>query len=404
LRTGITVAIIAFGIMALVFINTCIGAMKQKFTESFSAMGANGFTIHNKRWFNFDGGGVKSKRKGLKEKKSNSNIPISKLQAETFLTRFSFPAAVSLNISGVSDAVVSLGNRKTNPNVRVVGGDPNYAELNGFNLATGRNLNGLDVQSGRNVVLLGSAIAERFFGKNPEAPLEKIININNLPFRVVGVLESKGSSFGISYDNMVITSYNNVRRLFSVSANTSFNIQGKVADVKQIDGAIDQAEGVFRPVRRLEVTEADNFNIDKSDSFVALLLKNLSFITLSALVIGSITLLGAAVGLMNIMLVSVTERTKEIGLIKAIGGRQRNVRQQFLIESVLISLIGACFGVLLGVLTGNVFSFYLATGFVLPWGWVIGGIVVCSIVGLLAGLYPAVKASRLNPIEALRYE
>jgi putative ABC transport system permease protein len=404
LRTGITVAIIAFGIMALVFINTCIGAMKQKFTESFSAMGANGFTIHNKRWFNFDGGGVKSKRKGLKEKKSNSNIPISKLQAETFLTRFSFPATVSLNISGVSDAVVSLGNRKTNPNVRVVGGDPNYAELNGFNLATGRNLNGLDVQSGRNVVLLGSAIAERFFGKNPEAPLEKIININNLPFRVVGVLESKGSSFGISYDNGVITSYNNVRRLFSVSANTSFNIQVKVADVKQIDGAIDQAEGVFRPVRRLEVTEADNFNIDKSDSFVALLLKNLSFITLSALVIGSITLLGAAVGLMNIMLVSVTERTKEIGLIKAIGGRQRNVRQQFLIESVLISLIGACFGVVLGVLTGNVFSFVLATGFVLPWGWVIGGIVVCSMVGLLAGLYPAVKASRLNPIEALRYE
>ena len=404
LRTGITVAIIAFGIMALVGINTAIEAMKQKFTESFSAMGANGFTIHNKRWFNFDGGGVKSKRKGLKEKKSNSNIPISKLQAETFQSRYSFPAAVSLNISGVSDAIISLGNRKTNPNVRVVGGDPNYVELNGFNLATGRNLNGLDVLSGRNVVLLGSGIAEKFFGKNPEAPLEKIININNLPFRVVGVLESKGSSFGISYDNMVITSYNNVRRLFSVSANASFNIQVKVADVKQIDGAIDQAEGVFRPVRRLEVTEADNFNIDKSDSFVALLLKNLSFITGAAVVIGLITLLGAAVGLMNIMLVSVTERTKEIGLIKAIGGRQRNVRQQFLIESVLISLIGACFGVVLGVLVGNAFSLVLSTGFVMPWGWMIGGLVVCSIVGLLAGLYPAVKASRLNPIEALRYE
>jgi putative ABC transport system permease protein len=404
LRTGITVAIIAFGIMALVGINTAIEAMKQKFTESFSAMGANGFTIHNKRWFNFDGGGVKSKRKGLKEKKSNSNIPISRLQAETFLSRFSFPAAVSLNISGVSDAVVSLGNRKTNPNVRVVGGDPNYVDLNGFNLATGRNLNGLDVQSGRNVVLLGSGIAEKFFGKNPEAPLEKIININNLPFRVVGVLESKGSSFGMSYDNMVITSYNNVRRLFSVSANTSFNIQVKVSDVKQIDGAIDQAEGVFRPVRRLEVTEADNFNIDKSDSFVALLLKNLSFITGAAVVIGLITLLGAAVGLMNIMLVSVTERTKEIGLVKAIGGRQKNVRQQFLIESVLISLIGASFGVVLGVLVGNVFSLVLSTRFVLPWGWMIGGLAVCSLVGLLAGLYPAVKASRLNPIEALRYE
>jgi putative ABC transport system permease protein len=404
LRTGITVAIIAFGIMALVGINTALDALKQKFTESFSAMGANGFTIHNKKWFNFDGGGVKSKRKGLKEKKSNSNIPISRLQAETFLSRFSFPAIVSVNISGVSDAVVSLGNRKTNPNVRVVGGDPNYVELNGFSLATGRNLNGLDVQSGRNVVLLGSGIAEKFFGKSPAAPLEKIININNLPFRVVGVLESKGSSFGMNNDNILITSYNNVRRLFSVSANTSFNIQVKVADVKQIDGAIDQAEGVFRPVRRLEVTEADNFNIDKSDSFVALLLRNLSFITVSAVVIGAITLLGAAVGLMNIMLVSVTERTKEVGLIKAIGGRGRNVRQQFLIESVLISLFGALFGIVLGVLLGNVFSFVLATGFVLPWGWVIGGVVVCSIVGLVAGLYPAVKASRLNPIEALRYE
>jgi putative ABC transport system permease protein len=188
------------------------------------------------------------------------------------------------------------------------------------------------MSSGRNVCIIGSDIAEKFFGSNPEAPLEKIININNLPFRVVGVLESKGTTLGMSYDNMVITSYNSVRRFFSLGSSTSFSIQVKVADVKQIDGAIDQAEGVFRPVRRLEVTEADNFNIDKSDTFVNLLLKNLSFITLRALVIGAITLLGAAIGLMNIMLVSVTERTKEIGLVKAIGGRQRNVRQQFLFE------------------------------------------------------------------------
>jgi len=178
----------------------------------------------------------------------------------------------------------------------------------------------------------------------------------------------------------------------------------KVADVKMIDGAIDQAEGVFRPVRRLDVTEADNFVIDKSDTFVNLLLKNLSFITLSALVIGAITLFGAAIGLMNIMLVSVTERTKEIGLVKAIGGRQKSVRQQFLFESVMISLIGAAFGVVLGVIVGNVFSLVLSTGFVIPWGWLLGGIAICSLVGLLAGLYPSLKASKLNPIEALRYE
>lgn len=404
LRTGITVSIIAFGIMALVGINTAIGAMKQKFTESFSAMGANGFTIHNKKWFNFGRGGVKSERKGLREKKSNANVPVNKYQAETFLARFQYPATVSLNMNGVQDAVVSTGNRKTNPNVRVVGGDESYAELNGFSLATGRNLNTLDVRTGRNVAIIGSTVAERFFGKNPETPLEKIININNLPFRVVGVLESKGSTLGMNNDNVILTSYNNVRRFFNTNVNASFNIQVKVADVKQIDGAIDQAEGIFRPIRRLEVTEGDNFNIDKSDTFVNLLLKNLSFITGAALIIGMITLVGAAVGLMNIMLVSVTERTKEIGLIKAIGGRQRNVRQQFLFESVLISLIGAGFGVVLGVLIGNVFSLFLSTGFVMPWAWMLGGIFICSLVGLAAGLYPSLKASRLNPIEALRYE
>src|SRR5260221_2817996 len=404
LRTGITVAIIAFGIMALVGINTAINAMKQKFTESFSAMGANGFTIHYRKWFNFNGGGVKAQKRGLREKKSNSQVPITKMQAETFLARYQYPAVVSLNFQGTQDAVVSLGSKKTNPNVRVMGADEFYAELNGYSLATGRNLNALDIQSGRNVCIIGSTIAQKFFGSNPEAPLEKIIRVNNLPFRVIGVLEEKGSTFGMSYDNLVITSYNNVRRFFNTNTNASFNIQVKVADVKVIDGAIDQAEGVFRPVRRLDGMGGENFMIDKSDTFVALLLKNLSFITLSAGIIGLITLIGAAIGLMNIMLVAVTERTKEIGLVKAIGGRRKHVRQQFLWESVLISLMGAAFGVVLGVIVGNIFSLVLSTGFVVPWVWVIGGIFICSLVGVLAGLYPSWKAARLNPIEALRYE
>jgi len=404
LRTGITVAIIAFGIMALVGINTAIDAMKQKFTESFSAMGANGFTIHNKKWFQFDNGGVKSQRKGLKEKKSNANAPITRLQAETFRERFVYPATVALAFNGANDAVVSLADRKTNPNIRVVGGDENYVELNGYTLAAGRNLNRLDVQSGRNVAIIGSGLAGRFFGKNPEMPVDKIISVNSLPFRVIGVLESKGSSLGMNNDNIVVTSYNNVRRFFNSNPNASFNIMVKVEDVKLIDGAIDQAEGVFRPIRGMEVTEADNFNIDKSDSIVNILLRNLSVITVAALAIGIITLLGAAIGLMNIMLVAVTERTKEIGLVKAIGGRGGNIRQQFLLESVLISLIGAGFGIVLGVLVGNLFSIFLSTGFVVPWGWVIMGAILCSLVGLAAGAYPARKAARMNPIEALRYE
>jgi len=407
LRTGLTVAIIAFGIMALVGINTAISAMKQKFTESFSAMGANGFTIHYKEWrMNFDGGSqVQKQKKGQKkEKRSNVGKPITKDQAETFRERFQYPAKMGLSLQGVRDAVVSVADKKTNPTVRVVGGDENYIELNGYGLSAGRNMNSLDVTSGRNICIIGTDVAKKFFGDNPEAPLEKIVHVNNLPYRVVGVLESKGSTLGMSWDNVIMTTYSNVRRFFNSNPNGSFTIQVKVQDVKMIEGAIDQAEGIFRPIRRLATTEDNNFMVDKSDSVVQMLLRNLQFITLSALVIGMITLFGAAIGLMNIMLVSVTERTKEIGLIKAIGGRQRNIRQQFLFESILISLIGAGFGVILGVIVGNSFSLVLNTGFVLPWEWLIGGILICSLVGLLAGLYPSLKASRLNPIEALRYE
>lgn len=407
LRTGITVAIIAFGIMALVGINTAIDAMKQKFTESFSAMGANGFTIHYREWrMGFDGGSdVKKQKKGQKKiRKSSSGKPITKDQAETFRDRFQYPSKIGITLFGSQDAVISLGDKKTTPTVRLYGGDESFSELNGYGLAAGRNLNELDVHSGRNVCIIGSEIAEKFFGKDPEKAVEKIIRINNLPFRVVGVLESKGSTLGMSWDKMALTSYNNVRRFFNSNPNASFSIMVKVADVKMIEGAIDQAEGILRPIRQLSVMEGNNFYIDKSDSAVAMLMRNLSFITWSALLIGAITLLGAAIGLMNIMLVSVTERTKEIGLIKAIGGRQRNVRQQFLFESIIISLIGAVFGVILGVIVGNVFSIVLSTGFVIPWVWLVLGIFICSVVGLLAGLYPSLKASRLNPIEALRYE
>jgi len=208
----------------------------------------------------------------------------------------------------------------------------------------------------------------------------------------------------MSWDNVIITSYNNARRFFNSDPNASFSVQVKVADLQLMDGAIGQATGIFRPIRKLTTTEEDNFVVDKSDSFVEMLLNQLSYLTGAALVIGFITLIGAAIGLMNIMLVAVTERTKEIGLVKAIGGRQSNVRQQFLYEAIIISLMGALFGVVLGVIVGNSFSLVLNTGFVVPWNWMALGIIICSIVGLVAGLYPAYKASRLNPIEALRYE
>jgi putative ABC transport system permease protein len=407
-RTGITVAIIAFGIMALVGIKTAIEAMEQKFIESFSSMGATGFTVRFKEPRNMFGNGgsdLKKEKKGQKkEKKSNAGKPITKQQAEDFKSNFKYPAHVSIGMFGSRDAVVSVGSRKTNPTVRILGGDENYIDQNGFAIAFGRNLNALDIQSGRNVCIIGKDVAVKFFGTSLERPVEQIIKINNIPFRVVGTLEEKGRTLGFSWDNVIITSYNNVRRFFNSNPNATFSIQVKVADLKLMDGAIGEATGVFRPIRKLNTTEEDNFVIDKSDSFVEMLLSFLSSLTGAAVVIGFITLVGAAIGLMNIMLVSVTERTKEIGLVKAIGGKQRNVRRQFLFEAILISLMGALFGVVLGVLVGNSFALVLSTGFVLPWKWMLIGIVICTIVGLLAGLYPAFKASRLNPIEALRYE
>lgn len=203
-------------------------------------------------------------------------------------------------------------------------------------------------------------------------------------------------------DDVVITSYRNVNRL--ARSSPSYMMGVMVANVNELEPAIGEATAAFRAVRKLQPIDDDNFVIEKSDKFAELFIGFLSSITGSAGAIGLITLIGAAIGLMNIMLVAVNERTKEVGLIKAIGGKRSNVRQQFLFESMIISLLGAIFGIVLGVLVGNLFGIVLGTGFLIPWGWVVTGIIICTVVGLLAGLYPAMKAAKLNPIVALRYE
>jgi len=203
-------------------------------------------------------------------------------------------------------------------------------------------------------------------------------------------------------DDVVVTTYNNVRNF--QNASRSYMVGVMVSNVNELEPASGVATSVFRSVRRLKPLDEDNFVIEKSDKFAEMFISFLSSITGSAGAIGLITLIGVAIGLMNIMLVAVNERTKEVGLIKAIGGKSKNVRQQFLFESMIISLLGAIFGIILGVFVGNVFGLILKTGFVVPWAWVIVGVVICSVVGLIAGIYPAMKAARLNPIVALRYE
>lgn len=407
LRTGITVAIIAFGIMALIGIITAISAMNQSLKENFSFMGANAFSIRYKemkaRMGGPDQGEEFSKsKKGKKEKKSNLDKVIRLEESTYFKEHYGFNRAqVSVYRRGNGNNEIHYKNKKTNPQIAMFGADENYLAVSGYTLASGRNLNPVDMQSGRNVVVIGSNVAAKLNPARPEKMLDKIILVSGKPYRVIGLLKSKGSSAMMRQDDVVITSVENLRQY---QLNNSYQIGVMVNNVAELEPAIGEATDQMRKARRLIPSEAENFVIDKSDKFAEMFIGFLAGISGAAGAIGMITLIGAAIGLMNIMLVAVNERTREVGLIKALGGKKKDVRRQFLFESILISILGAVFGIILGVLVGNIFSIVLGTGFVIPWMWVAIGIVICTVVGLVAGIYPAMKAASLNPINALRYE
>ncbi|MHA7112116.1 ABC transporter permease [Sunxiuqinia elliptica] len=393
LRTILTVLIIAVGITALVGILTAIDSIKSSITKEFTFMGANTFTITS-RAINVQVGNERVRTK--------NHAYINYYQAKEFKDQFDFPAIVSISTTATGTATVKYGSEKSNPNVTVRGVDENYILASGFEIDKGRNLAGVDMETASNRVLLGDGLVRRLFDKG-ENPLNKEITIGNGRYEVVGTLKSKGGGFGDNGDEVCLLPYSNVRTYFS-RPQMNFNVQVKVEHTQLVDAALGQAEGTFRIVRGLNPTDETDFNLEKSDNLVNMLLNNIRNITLVATVIGIITLFGAAVGLMNIMLVSVTERTREIGVRKAIGANSRLIRQQFLMEAVVIGQIGGLLGIVLGILVGNIVSVLIGSSFIVPWVWIITGVVVCYGVGIVSGYYPAQKASRLDPIESLRYE
>jgi putative ABC transport system permease protein len=393
LRTILTVTIIAFGIMALVGILTAIDSIKYFLNENFTMMGANTFSIQN-RGMMVHMGGRRNDPKMYKQ--------ITYDQAIRFKEEFDYPAFVSVSTTATHLATIKYKSQKTNPNVAVLGTDENYMVTAGQEIGKGRNFNENEVYYGAHVVVIGSEIEELIFKAN-EDPIGKIISVGPGKYQVIGVLKEKGSSVGFSGDRMCLLPLSNVRQYFP-RPDRSFSIEVSASDPLKMDQCIGEATGLFRIIREDRVGEEQTFEITRSDSLAAMLTDNIKYVTLAATFIGLITLLGAAIGLMNIMLVSVTERTLEIGIRKAMGATKKAIRNQFLVESVVIAQLGGLLGIIFGILIGNILSLIMKSSFIVPWPWIALGVTLCFIVALVSGIIPANKAAKLDPIESLRYE
>ena len=389
LRTTLTVGIIGIGIMALIAMVTATESLKENVKQEFSSLGTNSFSIRPVRSGGFQHG-----------RRSAPADPISYDQARRFSKALEgTDVIVSSSINASMMGIVSRGTERTNPNVQVLGIDQHYLNVSGIPLEKGRGFSQTESEDGAPLIIVGTKIVEQLY-EEWESAVGTDILLGGKKYHIIGVLESRGSSFGMSQDNQCLIPIPSARRQFS-DKYKNYMIVCSVPNAENIDMHIDDATGAFRMVRGDLPGEDNSFEISQSNALVDSLLQATSGITAAAVVIGIITLFGAGIGLMNIMLVSVSERTREIGTRKALGASSRAIRTQFLVEVIIIGQFGGVVGIGLGLALGNIIASYFETPFVIPWVWIAVGVTLCMITSIISGYYPARKASQLDPIVAL---
>jgi putative ABC transport system permease protein len=389
LRTTLTIGIIGMGIMALIAMITATESLKENIRVEFSSLGTNTFTLKARRQ-----GGITH---GRRERPSD---PVSYSHAQFFKeTVESSNITVSASIFASGTAILSRNTERTDPNVQVLGVDGNYLEVSGIPLSKGRGFTVTEDERGAPLIIIGTKIASKLY-EQWENPVGTELILGGTRYHVIGVLESRGSSFGMSQDNQCLIPIPAARRQFS-DKNRNYVLACSIADPNFLAEAIDDATGAFRMVRGDKPGSENSFQISQSNALVDTMLEATSGITIAAAVIGIITLFGAGIGLMNIMLVSVSERTREIGTRKSLGASAQAIRTQFLIEVIIIGQLGGAVGIAAGLGLGNIIASYFETPFIIPWGWILIGLTLCMITSIASGYYPARKASLLDPIVAL---
>lgn len=394
LRTVLTALIISLGITALVGILTAIDGIQSSVDNSFSGLGANSFDIRNRS-------AMSIRREGQKEKRFKN---IVYRQALLYKNTFASKGKVSLKTNVTFNAIAKYSSNKTNPNTRLLGIDDNFMELKGYKVGSGRNFSNNEFNNAVNVCIIGVDIIDQLFEK--ENPINTEIVVSGVKLKVIGILTKKGSMMGGGDDRVIMVPLETGRKM-AVGRALNFDITTSSTRISNLDDFMEEARGVMRKVRMDRIGSEDSFSIDRSDSIAKSFESITKSLQIGGFVIGFITLLGAAIALMNIMMVSVSERTREIGVRKSLGATPFRILQQFLIEAIVICLLGGIGGIMMAIPIGNLIAQGISSGaasFIIPWLWMSTGIVICILVGLFSGIYPAYKASKMDPVEALRYE